>query len=123
METLRQDVRGALRLLVRSPLFAGVVILTMAIAIGATCSVFSVVRGLLLKPLPYPEPQKLVRFHGSWRQFPTGTVSAAGASPAQARPNRSGSAGRPARSFRCWAYSPRWGGGSAGRRRNRAAGG
>src|SRR5712671_5674763 len=78
METLRQDVRGALRLLVRSPLFAGVVILTMAIAIGATCSVFSVVRGLLLKPLPYPEPQKLVRFHGSWRQFPTGTVSLAG---------------------------------------------
>src|SRR6266852_4693833 len=49
----------------------------MAFAIGATCSVFSVVRGLLLKPLPYPEPQKLVRFHGSWRQFPTGTVSLA----------------------------------------------
>ena len=77
MESFRQDFRGALRLVVRSPLFAAVVILTMAIAIGATCSVFSVVRGLLLKPLPYPEPQKLVRFHGSWRQFPTGTASLA----------------------------------------------
>jgi putative ABC transport system permease protein len=62
---------------VRSPLFAGVIVLTLAIAIGATCSVFSVVRGLLLKPLPYPEAQKLVRFHGSWKQFPTGMVSLA----------------------------------------------
>ena len=66
MESLRQDVRGALRLVVRSPVFAGVVVLILAIAIGATCSVFSVVRGLLLKPLPYREPEKLVRFHGSW---------------------------------------------------------
>ena len=77
MESLRQDVRGALRLVVRSPVFAGVVVLILAIAIGATCSVFSVVRGLLLKPLPYREPEKLVRFHGSWNQFATGTISLA----------------------------------------------
>ena len=77
MESLRLDLRAAIRLVVRSPLFAGIVVLTLAIAIGATCSVFSVVRGLLLKPLPYREPEKLVRFHGSWRQFPTGTISLA----------------------------------------------
>lgn len=77
MGSLRQDLRGALRLVVRSPAFAGVVVLTLAIAIGATCSVFSVVRGLLLKPLPYREPDELVRFHGSWNQFATGTISLA----------------------------------------------
>ncbi|HYV65615.1 MAG TPA: ABC transporter permease, partial [Myxococcales bacterium] len=77
MESLRQDFRGALRLVARSPGFAAVVVLTLAIAIGATCSVFSVVRGLLLKPLPYREADNLVRFHGSWNRFPTGTISLA----------------------------------------------
>src|SRR5262249_10134401 len=57
------------------PAFAGVVVLTLAIAIGATSSVFSVVRGLLLKPLPYRESEQLVRLFTSWRQFATGTVS------------------------------------------------
>jgi len=77
MVGLRQDVRGALRLPLRSPAFAAVVVLTLGIAIGATSSVFSVVRGLLLKPLPYREPEQLVRFYGSWRQFPSGTTSLA----------------------------------------------
>src|SRR5437868_1426776 len=77
MVGLRQDVRGALRLPLRSPAFAAVVVLTLGIAIGATSSVFSVVRGLLLKPLPYREPQQLVRFYGSWRQYPNGTISLA----------------------------------------------
>jgi putative ABC transport system permease protein len=76
MDELRQDVRGALRLLLRSPGFAAVVILTMAVAIGATTSVFSVVRGLLLKPLPYRDPAKLVRFYAAWREI-HGTVSMA----------------------------------------------
>jgi len=76
MDELRQDFRGALRLLLRSPAFAAVVVLTMAVAIGATTSVFSVVRGLLLKPLPYREPGSLVRFYASWREV-HGTVSLA----------------------------------------------
>jgi predicted permease len=76
MQGLREDLRGALRLLLRSPGFAGVVILTLAVAIGATTSVFSVVRGLLLRPLPFREPASLVRFYASWRQI-HGTVSAA----------------------------------------------
>ncbi len=76
MGGLLQDLRGALRLVLRSPGFAGVVILTLAVAIGATTSVFSVVRGLLLRPLPFREPAGLVRFYGSWRRI-TGTVSLA----------------------------------------------
>jgi putative ABC transport system permease protein len=77
MVGLRQDLRGALRLPVRSPGFVAVVVLTLGIAIGATSSVFSVVRGLLLKPLPYRDPEQLVRFYGSWQRFPSGTVSLA----------------------------------------------
>src|SRR5207249_4959517 len=77
MHGLRQDLRGALRLLARSPAFAAVVVLTLAVAIGATISVFSVVRGLLLRPLPYREPEKLVRIYASWRQFGHGTISLA----------------------------------------------
>ena len=77
MAGLRQDLRGALRLPLQSPGFAAVVVLTLGIAIGATSSVFSVVRGLLLKPLPYRDPDQLVRFYGSWRQASRGTISLA----------------------------------------------
>src|SRR5438105_2569323 len=70
-----QAMRDALRILRRSPGFAGIVILTLAVAIGATTSVFSVVRGLLLKPLPFREPEQLVRFYGSWKQFAHGPIS------------------------------------------------
>src|SRR5438067_12540530 len=76
MDGLRQDVRAAMRLLLRAPGFAAVVVVTLALAIGATTSVFSVVRGLLLKPLPYRDPGTLVRFYASWRQV-HGTVSLA----------------------------------------------
>jgi putative ABC transport system permease protein len=77
MGGLRDDLRGAVRLLARSPGFAAVVIVTLAVAIGATTSVFSVVRGLLLRPLPYRDPGQLVRFYGSYRQFVNGTISPA----------------------------------------------
>jgi len=77
MNGLRQDLRGALRLLTRSPGFAAVVVLTLALAIGATTSVFSIVRGLLLQPLPYPDADRLVRFFGTSRQSGTGTISPA----------------------------------------------
>src|SRR5437016_13263097 len=77
MDELRQDFRGALRLILRAPAFAGLVVLTMAVAIGATTSVFSVVRGLLLKPLPYRDPGRLVRFHASAGQFVGGIISLA----------------------------------------------
>jgi putative ABC transport system permease protein len=61
VENLLQDVRYALRQLAKSPGFAAVAILTMAVGIGATTGIFSVIDATLLHPLSYPEPEQLVR--------------------------------------------------------------
>ena len=55
-----QEIRHALRLLVKNPLFALVGILTLALGIGATTAVFTLVNALLIKPLPYQDPARLV---------------------------------------------------------------
>src|SRR5678816_593712 len=61
IEDARQDLRFAARMLVRSPGFAAVVIFTMALSIGATTTLFSLAYGVLMRPLPWPEPDRLVR--------------------------------------------------------------
>jgi predicted permease len=60
MQTLKTDVLYALRTLAKSPAYAAVTILTLALGIGANTAIFSVVNGVMLKPLPYPQPERLM---------------------------------------------------------------
>jgi len=60
LEVFVQDVRYGVRILLKSPLFTAVALTTIAIGIGANTAIFSLVDAILLRPLPYPEPQRLM---------------------------------------------------------------
>jgi putative ABC transport system permease protein len=68
-EQLSQDFRYGARILWKSPIFAFVSVLTLALGIGASTSIFSVVYGVLLRPLPYPQPEQIVSL---WEVSPEG---------------------------------------------------
>jgi len=67
MESFRNQLRQVLRRLSRTPMFTAITLLTLAAGVGANTAIFSVLEGVLLKPLPYPKPEELV---GVWHTAP-----------------------------------------------------
>ena len=61
LETIWSDLRYAVRALGRTPGFTVIIVLTLALAIGANSAIFSVIQGVLLRPLPYAQPDRIVR--------------------------------------------------------------
>jgi len=66
---LKQDITGGVRELIKSPGFAAASLITLALGIGATTAIFSVVKAVLVTPLPYSEPDRRVQIFSRWVSF------------------------------------------------------
>ena len=67
MSSLWQDVRYALRMMVKTPALTAVLAITLALGIGASTTIFSVVNSVVLRPLPYHEPDRLIRIYTEFK--------------------------------------------------------
>lgn len=75
METIVQDIRYGVRSLRKAPTFAVIAVVTLALGIGADTAMFSIVNGVLLQPIPFTEPDRLLMLYTSMPQFRQASVS------------------------------------------------
>ncbi|MDT5268263.1 MAG: putative transport system permease protein [Acidobacteriota bacterium] len=75
MSALFKDLRYGARVLFKNPRFTLVAVVTLALGIGANTAIFSVVHAVLMSPLPYPEPERLVRCYWQWPNDDTPVVT------------------------------------------------
>ena len=88
MTGLWQDARYAIRSLAKAPGFTAVTLFTLALGIGANSAIFSVVNGVLIRPFPYPDPDRLVLVRETYGGGMVGTVSGPNVLDWQARAHR-----------------------------------